>query len=175
MKKLIRSFVFETNSSSAHCVAIAETMELLDTIEPNENGDIILMGGDFDWSYNGESIFTDAWTKANYLAVYAKCYSNDEETSMTTLNGVLRMQTGAKEIKYHFTSYRDEDEEETETWGTGHINHQSNDNSYFEMLFNAPTQMLNFIFNPRSVLLVKGDGSDVEDYIRTDGLTVYGW
>jgi hypothetical protein len=154
MKKLVRHAVFETNSSSSHAIAIPQTMELLDTIRPDKKGRIVLRGGEFGTWKDG-SPFTDALTKANYLAVWAKEYTNDSESAMSTLNGVLRMQTGANEIIYEFATYNDNDDSDV-----AYIDHQSSDHDYFVELFSKPTLMMNFLFNPRASLHIKSDGRD---------------
>jgi hypothetical protein len=174
MKKLIRSLVFETNSSSAHCITLPETMELLDTILPNSIGEIILTGGDYGFSYNGRHVFTDALTKANYMAVYAKCYSTTPEESVKFLNDVIRMQTGARKIVYNFFGYYDTDDYLADV---SYIDHDSTDKEYFDVLFGNPTHMLNFLFNPRANLVIKSDGSNAEEHIRNNmkGQILLGW
>jgi hypothetical protein len=173
MKRLVRNFVFETNSSSAHSVCVHNAMELLDTIEPNEDGEIILTGGDFGWSYKDEHHFTDAMTKANYLAVWAKCYARTE-SAKRTLSDIIKMHTGAEEVKYKFTgwtSFDDEEEEDVDSLPESYIDHQSQDSSFFETLFSEPTLMLKYLFNPKSFLTITGDGGDYPE--EQQGFTLY--
>jgi hypothetical protein len=149
MKKLIRHSVFETNSSSSHSVSIPTTMELLDSIHPDEEGRIILYGGEFGW---GHEEFTDALTKANYLAVWAKDYSGHRrDECLAMLEGILRMQTGAKEVVYNFTTEYGNDE--VRSWA--YIDHQSE--TVGGEVFTTPSNVMNFIFNPNSILVISND------------------
>jgi hypothetical protein len=147
MKTIIRRSVFETNSSSSHSVSIPQTYELLDTIEPDENGNIALYGGEYGW---GHIEYNDAETKANYMAVWAKEYSDSPEVSMNFLNQVLTMHTGAKEIVYSFGS-------DFHNSNYAYIDHQSSDSDYFTELFGDAKRMLNFIFNRKSILVISND------------------
>lgn len=133
MNRIIRHFVFETNSSSSHSISIPDTMELLDTLHPDENGEIRLGSGEYGWGYEE---YNDAYNKADYAAVYA----NGNEEHMSMLRGVIRMHTGAKEIVF---------------LGDGYIDHQSSDTC--DEAFSSPTRLMNFIFNPKAELIIDND------------------
>lgn len=95
-KKLIRSGVFETNSSSSHSVSIADENKdfVLDMIYPNDEGIIVLFGGEFGWDWFKHN---DALTKANYAAVAHK-HNPD------LVIEVIKEQTGADHVVLAFTS-----------------------------------------------------------------------
>jgi len=144
-KKLIRSDVFETNSSSSHSVSIGnETKEfVLDTIYPDQNGNITLTGGEFGWDWFKHN---DAITKANYAAVA----SNYNSGLKDILIEVLTEQTGADNIIFAFS-----DESDDENWS--YIDHDSVNvcpiNKY---------ELKNFIFNKNSWLFGGNDNSEAD-------------
>jgi hypothetical protein len=89
-KKLIRNGVFETNSSSAHSISLAGSDRdfVLDTIYPNENGIIVLVGGEFGWDWFKHN---DALTKANYAIV---AHINNPDLVIE----VIKEQTGCDDV-----------------------------------------------------------------------------
>ena len=157
-KKQIRPNVFETNSSSSHSISIAQNgnEEILDTIIPNEDGRIVLNGGEFGWGYEK---YNDALTKANYCAVDVQ--HNDDKIEM--LEEVLMEQTGAKEIIFEFSdNYKDPN------WS--YIDHESCGTSIDA--FVTKDTLKDFIFNKRSWLFIGNDNDsappnfyDVDDSI----------
>lgn len=132
----IRSKVFETNSSSTHSIAIADDTDgILDTLIPDDNGVIVLSGGEFGWSWDK---FNDAYTKANYCAVDA---AKDPAKIRMLIDAIIQ-HTGAKKVSINIDSNSD-------------IDHQSVGTS-------APTfadldVLINFIFNPKSWLFTGND------------------
>lgn len=92
MKKT-RNCVFETNSSSTHSISINEISDefILDTIIPDEEGNIYLKGGEFGWEWKK---FNDALTKANY---YLVDNFNDED-KINNLKEIIKTQTGALDV-----------------------------------------------------------------------------
>ena len=124
MKKLIRNGVFETNSSSAHSISIADDTKefVFDTLYPDENGSIIINGDEFgrDWfKYN------DARTKASYAALSLGLHS--------VLIDVIKEQTGALEVGLKVDE--------------GYIDHQS-----YGLIPTNKEKLRNFIFNKNSWL-----------------------
>lgn len=143
MKKKIRKGVFETNSSSTHSISIAvgNNEGLLDTIVPNEDGVIVLTGGEFGWEIEE---YNDAITKANYCAIDQ--LNNDERVEM--LKRVIKEQTGAKMV----TSIISDD------WDNGdysYIDHQSVGTS--DEAFESEEKLREFIFNKNSILYTDND------------------
>ena len=139
MNKLIRTGVFETNSSSSHSISIsADSDYILDgtTLVPDYNGEIKLRGGQFGWEWER---FFDANTKANYCAV--GCQNNDYFTDM--LIEVIKEQTGADEV--------------TISLGDSYIDHDSTE--VYEAAFVDKETLRNFIFNKKSMLYTGNDNS----------------
>lgn len=94
-KKLIRMCVWETNSSSAHSVSIADDTKefVLDSIYPDQNGVITLDGGEFGWDWFKHN---DALTKANYAAVA----SMNNDAFRCVLVDVIKEMTGADSVEF---------------------------------------------------------------------------
>lgn len=135
----IRTSVFETNSSSTHSISIASNADgILGTIVPNDEGVIILTGGEFGWAWDK---FNDAITKANYCAVDAAEHA--EHSHM--LAEVLAEHTGAKKIVFAIDdgSYIDHDS----TGASGEA-------------FQSPEKLKDFIFNSKSWLFTGNDNDD---------------
>lgn len=141
-KKLIRSSVFETNSSSSHSISIADDTKefVLETIYPDQDGKVVLTGGEFGWDWFKNN---DSLTKANYAAVDFK-YS-EELTEM--LVDVIKEQTGAEEVIMSFTDDYD---------GPNHsyIDHDSHGTTP-----KCKDELRNFIFNQNSWLFGGNDNS----------------
>ncbi len=143
----VRKGVFESASSSVHSVCIPEILEdnMLDftSLVPNDEDEIRLTGGDFGWEIEE---YTDANTKANYMAVYV---SQNYPTSVinevllsTILSDVIQKQTGAKKIVLDVEGY---------------IDHQSVEDQDYHWLFEEPETLRNFIFNRGALLLTDND------------------
>lgn len=131
--KVVRSKVFETNSSSTHSICICQDAALNDTIP--HKGTITLEGGEFSWEIR---TYTDAETKANYLAQYAnETYKLEEWGRM--VKEVVEEQTGAKVILKP----------------TGYIDHQSVGN--FDDVFTDKEHIRSFIFSKDSILKTDND------------------
>lgn len=175
MKKIIRSNVFETNSSSCHSISIQKCeATLYSRLYPNEDGLIELIGGEFGWGYDK---YTDALTKANYVAVAialleksANDFNTADEERKKVFNyyslpefgaknylaakmifeKVIRNQTGA-EVIYNFS---------VDDWqhpNHSYIDHQSfEDAKDGEWLLNEE-EVFNFIFSPESELVIDND------------------
>lgn len=144
-----RNSVFETNSSSTHSVSIEDITDkdMLDTMLPNEDGNIVLEGGEFGWE---EESYNDAWTKANYLAVYSCLYSGDlDETFKENLKNVIKDQTKCKNVIFEIT----------DDWNKNYsyIDHQSVECRDYDDLMRNLKEIRNFIFNKKSYLYTDND------------------
>lgn len=137
-KKLIRSGVFETNSSSSHSVSVAnETKEfVLDTIYPDQDGIIELRGDEFGWEWFKHN---DAQTKANYAA---QQFENNEHL-LDTLKEVIMEQTGAEDVIFKL--------------GNGYVDHDS-----MGILESSKEWLKSFIFNKNSWLFGGNDNSTAD-------------
>jgi len=112
--KNIRKGVFETNSSSMHSVHIEKGDVPYLTIEPDENGEILIEYGEFGW---GPDTAHSPREIASYCLT-ATQYTSDEQASMEMLREVMEEHTGAK-VKFC--------EQENEYYPKGYIDHQSTD------------------------------------------------
>lgn len=142
--RLIRHSTFETNSSSCHSISISNTVDLYETIVPNDNGQIIFSGGEFGWGYQE---YNDAKTKANYVAVSLQLY-NDH--GLETFEKLIKEHTGADQIIYNFS-----EDDYNQNWS--YIDHQST-KALFD--YSDYDSLKNFIFNPESVLFIDNDNRD---------------
>jgi len=142
MKKQIREKVFETNSSSSHSITIEPSNDgLYDTIIPDDDGNIILTGGEFGW---GIEEHNDALTKANYCGV--DNLLNEDKLDM--LKEVIREQTGCNEVIIDIS-------EDWKDSNHSYIDHQSHGTSR-EALESKET-LRQFIFNKNSILYIDND------------------
>lgn len=176
MKKLIRKGVFETNSSSCHSISISHDFTTLDTLYPDEYGNIVLNGGEFGWEI---ADYHDPETKANYVAVmllhleekkkyYEEHRDNEEsqewmkyydllqftyenyEKCKKIFEKVIKEQTGCNSI-----IYKCDLDYNSSNWS--YIDHQS-----FEIKSDAEwlldeQEVKMFIFNPNSELHTDND------------------
>jgi len=136
----IRSAVFETNSSSTHSISISteNTDLLLDTsLQPDKDGNIVLIGGDFGW---GIEDFYDAQTKASYIAVWSNVHHGGKYDD--TIIEVICNQTAASNVIFSFED--------------SYIDHQSSDNEYDYICEDKET-LRHFIFNRNSFLHLDND------------------
>jgi hypothetical protein len=92
----IRQGLFETNSSSSHSFSInIANSGRLQTIVPDKDGNLTIKGGDFS---EAEFYISDAWQKANAIAVY--CLLKDDQEHLKMFEEVLLETTGAAKIIY---------------------------------------------------------------------------
>ena len=136
MNKIIRTGVFETNSSSCHSIAIAgeDKQFVFDSISPDSNGVVSLTGGEYGWS----------WFKTNSSIEKAN-YAAQQLGDNQNLINVIRKQTGADKVVI-----------ETEA---GYVDHQSTG-----LVEDNEEWLKNFIFNKNSWLFGGNDNSDPSDY-----------
>jgi hypothetical protein len=111
-----RRKVFETNSSSTHCVSIDSNNGLLDSIEPNKDGIIILNFQYIDdgYQYNiitkeYENHKTTPLDRLNYLMTYLMYSGRYEDCNL--IISIIKETTGAKTVELIFPSYFDWDSE----------------------------------------------------------------
>lgn len=134
----IRQNVFETNSSSSHSITMVPSLasNLYDTILPDDDGKIVLEGGEFGWAW---VTFNDPLTKANYCAVDVA----ENQVRLDKLFKVIKDHTGAKEVVF---------------LNKGYIDHQSVGTS--SEAFESDETLKNFIFNRECTLQTGNDNSD---------------
>lgn len=141
-KKLVRKHCFETNSSSSHSISLAgeDKQFVLDTIYPNQKGQIFLNGGEFGWEWFKHN---DSETKANYAAVDF----DGDETLTEMLVEVIKEQTGATEVIFNFGK-----EYSSSNWS--YIDHDSTG-----LVPRTKETLKDFIFNKNSWLFGGNDNS----------------
>ena len=133
--KNIRSSIFETNSSSSHSISIDISCDgIYDTIIPDDNGIITIIGEEFGW---GPERYHSAYTKVSYAALDTK----NQEKYRDMLIEVVLAHTGAKEIVFNLEN--------------GYIDHQSYGTSH--EAFYDKTTLKNWLFNPESGLFIDHD------------------
>lgn len=134
MKKIIRTGVFETNSSSTHSLSVArEDQEFVyDTIYPDQNGVINVSGEEFGW---GWVKYNNSLTKLAYL--FQDSYENDHDL----IKEVVMKQTGATEVNFNENG--------------GYIDHEGVGTTY-DIRRNSE-DLRNFIFNKNSWLFIGND------------------
>lgn len=140
MNKLIRTGVFETNSSSAHSITLASATQqfILDTIYPDQFGRVYVNGGEFGWEWRK---YNDAQTKLDYA------YQGNVDVEM--LERVVKEQTGATEVVFSKEGYE-----------SGYIDHQSSGTVNEVCIDDARTR--DFIFNKNSWLFTGNDNSQAD-------------
>jgi len=142
MKKQVRQNVFETNSSSSHSISIEPSSDgLYDTIIPDEEGNVVLTGGEFGWEIE-EHI--DALTKANYCAVDQ--LDNDDRIEM--LKEVIKEQTGCNDVVINFS-------DDWKKANYSYIDHASSGTS--DEAFHSKEDLRDFIFSKNSILYTDND------------------
>jgi hypothetical protein len=146
-----RQAVFETNSSSTHSLSISSgSADLLDTLPLNEQGEVVLNGGQFGWEVED---YSDAGTKASYAAIYVLAWSGEKSAKYKdVLDTVIKQQTGCTNVVYNFSTDWSNDGRET-----SYIDHQSVEGGELDYLFEDPEVLRQFIFNPHSVLHTDND------------------
>jgi hypothetical protein len=145
-----RQAVFETNSSSTHSLSISSSStDLLDTLPLNEQGEVVLNGGQFGWEVED---YSDASTKASYAAIYVSEWSGEKSAEFKeVLDTVIKQQTGCSNVVYDLSTDWSHPRE------TSYIDHQSVEGGQLDYLFEDPELLRQFIFNPRSILHTDND------------------
>jgi hypothetical protein len=135
MKKLIRTGVFECNSSSSHSIALAgkDKEFILDTIYPNQHGIIYVNGGEYGWEWVK---YNDAITKLSYA------YQSRVDTEL--LKRVVMNQTGATDVIFNEKSLEE-----------GYVDHESTGTA--NKVCTNDEDARNFIFNKNSWLFTGND------------------
>lgn len=143
--KSIRPLMFESNSSSSHSICIENAPKSYNTIELDEDGNVVLTGGEFGWEVRS---YSGPLTKANYCAI-DEC--SEEGFKRDMLIEVIKKHTGAKDVIFNFnTDYKGPN--------YSYIDHQSRGTS--SDAFESEQTLKNFIFGKGSVLYTDNDNHD---------------
>ena len=134
-KKLIRSGVWETNSSSSHSVSIADDTKqfVMDNLYPDDQGIIHVYSDEFGWDWFKHN---DAETKVKYAA---QQFQNND-TTLDLIREIIMEQTGASDVIFNLDG--------------GYIDHDS-----YGILESGKEYLRNFIFNKNSWLFGGNDNS----------------
>jgi hypothetical protein len=138
MKKIVRTSVFETNSSSSHSISVAkDSMDfVMDTIYPDQDGKIVVLGCEFGWGWEK---FNDSMTKLAYVF-----QDQGSDSYFDMIVDVVKEQTGALEVIFKENGgYIDHD-----GCGTAHDVVQSKES------------LKQFVFNKNSWLFIGNDNSE---------------
>jgi hypothetical protein len=134
MKKIIRTGVFETNSSSSHSLSVADANQdfVIDTIYPDQNGVITVHDQQFGWEWMK---YNDAMTKLAYL------FQDQGAMHGDLIKEAVMEQTGADDVVFI-----EED---------GYIDHDSVGTT--SQVVGSKDQIKNFVFNKNSWLFTGND------------------
>lgn len=133
MKRIVRTSVFETNSSSSHSISLAkDSMEfVMDIIYPDQDGVITVYGQEFGWSWEK---FNDAMTKLAYVL-------QDQQSKHDDIIEVVKEHTGALEVVF--------------IENDGYIDHESCGTAHEVCC--SKDSIKNFVFNKNSWLFTGND------------------
>ena len=139
--KNLRSKVFETNSSSTHSLSIyiSNKVELYDTLIPDDNGIITLIGGEFGFM---DDKINDVKSKANFVAALTTALPDENSYFINMISNVIKSHTGAKDVIVNLSKYNE-------------INYDCNITKLSRDIFESEQSLKNFIFNPKSWLFSK--------------------
>ena len=182
LKKVIRSGLPETNSSSSHSVIISK-MAKTDEIDflsllPNEDGIIEIPKPVVDFGNTGFSSYNSPLVKLQ-LVLSLVATNAEDAVQLSKLLGWLKTLlcnfTGAKDVKFlglEEYNYDDDYTEYSYFWETigvcfGSVDHQSRE-SLYNCIFEKNQVILDFIFNPDSWLFLGSDSYDIEALINKE-------
>lgn len=145
--KLVRKGVFETNSSSAHSLAVQKNDADLRAIPLDSDGKIhVDVNAEFGWE---NETYTDPHSKLQYVLLYIRDWIGPErkDAYLNILKKVVMKQTLASDVVINFG----------EVHGEGYIDHQSVECGQLDFLFEDPENLKRFIFGANSVLETGND------------------
>ena len=166
MKRIVRTAVFETNSSSSHCISISDSKELLDTINTDSDGSISIERLE-PFRPNVDYKINRPIEKLEYLIHYifliGVCRYEHKDLNISVcvtradelyemLSRVVFTHTGATSFK--FTSsierYYDFDIEDLGEGGEFYTGYDPR----FKCVFETDEKLRNFLFNPKSEIRI---------------------
>lgn len=147
MINLVRTGVFETNSSSCHTVSVGNS-GVYKGITPNVDGSIMLEPMEFGWE---QETHDSPEARLNYVMLYIRDYSKDKEVFQKLLEGVVFEHTGATSLGFV-------NSEKPPIWGdAGYIDHQSAEDGMLDHLFGDAQRLKDFIFDRTSYIKTDND------------------
>lgn len=137
----IRNGLFETNSSSTHCIVIADNY--------GESSKVEFTLGQFGWEHE---IYTDTHTKAQYL--YTAIMNLDDKESLKALK---------KNLDYWKIEYSFEEPKEGEFY---YIDHVSELKYWVPFVCNNFNVLFNYLFCEESFVETGNDGMDDDEFTK---------
>lgn len=137
-KKLIRTGVFETNSSSVHTLSIGRSKKSTYEYLPPPGGVVVITGGDYGWGYER----LDTWLeKADYLATDAQYREGKyldllRQALMDGLGGGVEVKIAVDEDSY--------------------VDHQSI-GEVWDTILQDRIDLQEFLFNPKYSIIIDND------------------
>ncbi|MBU0579484.1 hypothetical protein KJ628_05980 [Patescibacteria group bacterium] len=151
ISKQIRREVFETNSSSSHSLTIDTTIEIMQKLIPNNEGNIVVDENlgycQFGWEFES---YHDVGSKIIYAYLQAESVNNRKWIQLLT--DVVKEHSGAKEVIWKIV-------DDYDSKHCGYIDHQScgsEDDSCQKMFKNKKT-LKQFLFNKSSYVRTGND------------------
>jgi hypothetical protein len=138
----IRNGLFETNSSSTHCIVIAKD-------EVWNYPEVKFTLGQFDWEHK---IYTDTHTKAQYL--YTAIMQLEDKESLEALK---------KRLDYEQVKYSFEEPKEGEFY---YIDHGDNLKYWVPFVCHDLILLLNYLFSEESFVETGNDGMDDDEFTK---------
>lgn len=153
MKTVIRHGVFETNSSSTHSIAI-DTRDYEPIHVPLDNGVLKASCGEFGWE---QEVYTDFYTKLSYVLTWAmrNFDENTSESEYRESDEFIKIEDVLREKIEGFE--RLEVESLRDYYPFGYIDHQSTDDGAGGVPAEAMDNLVDFLFNPKSILVTDND------------------
>jgi len=144
--QLIRTGVFETNSSSTHSITLGPQTQVLRGLTPDQFGYVKIHPIEFGWEYE---TYAEPASKLAYLWVYAKDWSKElADTHMAALKDMVFDHTGGELVMV---------EDAADYYPYGYIDHQSVEEEQLHELFADREQLRRFAFGAESVLETGND------------------
>lgn len=103
--------IFETNSSSTHCLSLGDIAPAQTFPDSSYNATVVLGDGEYGWEYNDYDSWLD---KADYLALLTHQYC-DSCSEKIVEQAILRKYPSAI-VEFNFTGYIDHGDEYVEQW-----------------------------------------------------------
>ena len=137
MKKSIRRYVFETNSSSTHSICITKSNVL------NQKQNYIkFQTGEFGWE---QDTLSNPYEKASYL--YTGILYNGQEDLIDKIKDIM----DKNNIEYEF---------EGTSGDNGYVDHGGNLYSFLEDICSDENKLMRYLFSSESFIITGNDNDD---------------
>lgn len=151
MKRQIRQYVFETNSSSTHAICISKDHDISNLKLPDT---VAFTHGEFGWECEK---LRSIWEKASYLyeAILGTYRDADPEEKLEHIKEALN--------KYGIVC--DFEPSSDDIWDNGYIDHVGEDDmpEWLENMTNDEDALLTYLFGDAFVITGNDNGDDFRD------------